>query len=298
MLARATPASTSRSPALPCTREPGRRRRPPATPGPSTPPAAPGCSPSSPAAPAPRAPLYARLADGHRRRRGARRTAPPRPAAPAPAGAAAGLRPRPAPRPGGRRRTGPVLPEPHGRSRPTAIRCRRCDGSVAEHADRARRAAGDAQHADQRDRPLRAPAAGVRAARRRGRPARPPRRRHERRASTCCSTATTTPTCPVARWAVRRRSTWSAATRGAVPVPAAMPDVRQRVGLDRSPIDVARPRAAALAGGVRVAGPDRPLRAAARRARARRRRAASTIRPGDAVADTAALAAGAGRAIP
>ena len=63
-------------------------------------------------------------------------------------------------------------------------------------------------------------------------------------------------------------------TRGPVPVPPAMPPIVQRLRARPVAGRRPRPRPATLAGSLRLAGPDRPLRAAAGGARARRRRAA------------------------
>ena len=84
--------------------------------------------------------------------------------------------------------------------------------------------------------------------------------------STCCSTATSTRTCPAATSAGPRRCASSAAPAVAVPVPSRCPRCAERRRARPVAGRRARPRAAAMAGGVRVAGPDRPLRAAARRA--------------------------------
>ena len=173
------PSSRGTTTVRPCPRPPATSRP---TRWPTTPPAAPGCSPSSPGAPRPRAPLYARLAAGiagDESIAGLLLHAPPRQRQPVlflacvhdlllgPAGQDEQLA-RWYPNLTGRPATGDPLPGAAGV-------LRRAPG-------RAGGAAGDAQHADQRDRALRPAAAGVRDARRRGRAARPPRRRHQRRA--------------------------------------------------------------------------------------------------------------------
>jgi hypothetical protein len=79
-------------------------------------------------------------------------------------------------------------------------------------------------------------------------------------------------------------------TRGAVPVPVTMPDVRQRVGLDRSPVDVGDPASRRwLEACVWPDQTDRFRRLRAALALAAEERL--DVRQGDAVADTAALAA-------
>ena len=196
--------------------------------------------------------------------------AAPRPADAAPAGAAARLRPRPPARPARRRRAGPLLPEPDRRTRTAAIRCRRSGAFCARPRRRARRAAGD-------------PAA------------RRPTRSAAARCCCRCSACSPPRSVPLAhldvgasaglnllldRYQLRATSPGGDGRRAVAgrarvrhPGRRAGPggdaaDRRSGVGLDRSPVDVHDADAAALAGGVRLAGPDRPLRAAAGRARA------------------------------
>ena len=144
-------------------------------------------------------------------------------------------------------------------------------GVLRRAPGRARGAAGDPQHADERDRAL--PRC---CCRRSG--CSPPRSGRSPTStsapapgSTCCSTGTTTCTCPAARSGGPSAVTLECGTRGDVPVPTAMPEVVERRGLDRYADRRPRPGPAPLAGGVRVARPDRPLRAAAGGAGAGRR---------------------------
>ena len=143
---------------------------------------------------------------------------------------------------------------------------------------RARRAAGHPQHADQRDRALRPAAAGLRHPRRRGRGRRPPRRRHQRRTQPAARPL------PVLLRAGRRRRP------DLRPSLLRVRDPRRRAGPGRAAARRVAPRARSLAGrrgrrrrdalarGLRLARPDRPLRAVAGGPRDRPRRADLDVR--------------------
>ena len=153
---------------------------------------------------------------------------------------------------------------------------------------RAGRAAGDPQHPDERDRALRPAAAGVRHRRRRGRRRSPTSTSAPAPGSTCCSIATTTATSPggeLGGAVDRSRSTCG--TRGDVAAARrrCRPIVERR-GLDRAARRRPRRRRGAVAGGLRLARPDRPLRAAAGGHRRSPARPDVEVRTGDAVADT------------
>ena len=186
---------------------------------------------------------------------------------------------------------GPLLPEPRRRRPTTAIRCRRSGRSPPPTRDElAELLATRSTQTNEIGRcALLLPAFGLLAAE--VGPARPPRRRRQRRAQPAAR--------PLPLHATSRAASVGAPStveldvrhpRAASGCRPRMPAVVERVGLDRSPVDVAR-RRARRAGWRRACGPTRPtaferLQAALGIAARDRPRASD---PGDAVADTAAL---------